>query len=262
MISRSLEDGKENWRFKYPDAMASRPGFSPDRLVFQTGSGVVFCLDQADGSPKWISKQAGRHELSMLGAGRPLIIGDKVYLGMLDGFMVALKLDDGGLVWKKEVFTRPITSDIDYQPLADEETIYAGSLEGVCALSRVSGKVFWCVKQDLAGDYALDPESVYALTKDKQLLVIDKITGVVDQKLPLKKSLLEKWDPDKLLWMSKDEQRLTLVLAGSVWEWKADAEAPKRVILYPDRTMRAAELQGDRLYLITSKGYLVSRELK
>jgi len=262
LVAREIMTGKEVWNFKYQDSTASEPAVSEDLIVFQTGTGTIFCLNKSDGTLNWISKQPGRYNLSMLGASQPLIIGDRVYLGLLDGFVAEFKLGDGSLVWKQKAFKRPIVADVDYKLVAYRDTISASSPEGVCAISKNTGKVFWCVKKDLAGDSAQEQDFIYSMTKDRNLLVIDKITGIVEKKLKLKKPILEKWEPERLLWISKDDKRLILVLSGSVWEWNPEKKEPERIIKFPDKTMKRAEIQGDRLYLINSQGYLISRELE
>jgi len=261
LISRNLQDGKENWRFKYQDSSASIPGFSPDLLIFQSGSGMIFFLNKAEGSLKSISKQTGRTSLSMLGASPPLVNGASVYLGLLDGWVAELKLEDGSLVWEKQIFNRPIVSDIDNELAADRDTIYAASIQGVCALSKKSGKVFWCVNKDLAGDIAQDQDFIYAITRDQELLIIDKIAGIVEKKIPLKKSILEKWYPEKLLWISKDEDRMIWITNSGVWELKPNPEKPNQIMNFAN-PIRAGQIYGNRLYLINSKGYLISKDMK
>ncbi len=261
LISRKLEDGKENWRYQFQDSIASRPAFSSDLIVFQSGSGMIFFLNQADGSLKYIARQGGRTSLSMLGASQPMISEDRVYLGMLDGNVLELKLADAALGWKAQIFSRRIVSDVDYSLVADRDTLYAGALPGLCALSRNTGKIFWCVKDELEGDFSQDQQSLYALNKDWEILVIDKITGVVDKRIPLKKSFIQKWKQEKLLDAEIRDQKLILVTSLSVWQMDTQTQQVKKIMSFPEPT-RSAKIQGDRLFILNAKGYLIAKDLK
>jgi len=261
LMARSIKTGEDVWRFKYSDSVASLPAFAQDRLVFQTGSGMVYCLNKADGALRWISRHQGRTRLSIMGASQPLIIGDRVYLGLVDGFVAELKMDDGSLVWKKEVFSRTFISDIDYQLVADQDTLYASSLDGICALSKNTGKVFWCVKENIAGDYVQDDEYIYAMSKEKQLMMINKITGMVEKRIQIPKTILAKWELEKILALTKNQDKLILVSSRRVLEIKAGEEKPRQILRFRE-PVRAGVIFGDRLFLLSPKGEMFSRGLK
>jgi len=255
MVALDLENGKQLWKFAFNDSVASAPAFHEEVLIFQTGDGRVIALNRQDGKIKWLARQASRHNLSLRAAGRPLVIENVVYVGMADGNFAALKLDNGDLVWKRRFFDQPITADLDFPLLADDKAVYASSIEGLCAISRASGKNYWCLDEQLALGPAQDENSIYALNTANEVLVVDKLAGVVNKRIRVKESALAKAERERPLALFKNDQGLIALFSTKMVRLKQPDYSAKRAktFLVP---VERADLSGKTLYLLNSQGYL------
>jgi outer membrane protein assembly factor BamB len=262
LVALDLANGKQVWKFSFKDSVASPPEILDKFVVIQTGIGKVFALDKNTGALQWLARQPGARGLSMRDAGSPLTVGKTIYLGMSDGIMAALALEDGNLLWKRKIFAQPITSDIDFQLLYDKKYgIFAASREGLASVSETGGKVYFTVDEQIACSPAQDDESIFALNTSNEFLVIDKLMGTVDKRIEIKKPFFAKWEYEKPLGIFTDNQKTYLVFTDGIWQIETHKGTAKKIKTFSNIIQKAAVSQG-RLYAIGSKGYLEIMTIK
>jgi outer membrane protein assembly factor BamB len=255
MLALDLADGKQLWQFAFNDSVASGPAFHEQLLIFQTGDGRVIALDKQDGKIKWLTRQLSRSSLSMRAAASPLVLDDIIYIGMADGNLAALKADNGEPVWQRRIFDKPITSDLDFPLLADDKAIYASSLEGLCAVSRTSGKNYWCIDEKIAAPPVQDENNIYALNTANELMLINKLAGIVEKRVRVKESALAKAEHEKPLAIYRTDQELFILFNTKLVRMKSPDYSPKtaRIFILP---VQRAEKADKTMFMINSRGYL------
>lgn len=262
LVALSLADGKQLWKLSHQDSVASRPAILEQALILQTGTGKVFSIDKNTGVVQWIAKQPGRFNLTLRGAAQPLVIGKTIFLGMADGVVSALELEDGELLWKRKVFERAITSDIDFPLLYDKKYgIFAASREGVASLNEVSGKVYWNLHEEIVCSPAQNDSSIFALNIANELLVIDKLMGTAEKRIEIKKALLARWEFERPLGVFWDNQKIFALFTDAIWQIDPENGSVKKLRNFSNPVQKGTIDQG-KLYVITAKGYLEILTLK
>ena len=87
-----------------------------------------------DGRLRWRFEAAGSPEAWL--DRTPLVVGERVYAVLTSGAAVALRLDDGALLWQAAVGPagRPLSA-----PVSDGERLYVGARDGLYALALADG---------------------------------------------------------------------------------------------------------------------------
>ncbi len=104
------ETGAKKWDFKTGYQVASSVAVVNGKVYTGADDGNIYCLDTATGSQLW-KVDAGGVTKNLLGSGTylniappvrssPMVVGDKVFVGSLDGNLYCLNANSGNQVWK------------------------------------------------------------------------------------------------------------------------------------------------------------------
>jgi outer membrane protein assembly factor BamB len=263
MLSVSLETGQSQWSIDCPTTAAPAAGES---LVFAGGDGYVRALAQADGTPRWKATVDGsvtsvywntgwllattdknallalratdgtlvwRRNLDAGLQSAPAPDGDRLYLSMKNGGLLALAIQTGEPVWTKQL-PQPGNGIL---PVGDR--LYVGSKDDMFyCLSAKDGTTNWRWKTggDVIGTAAIDAKRVYFVSLDNVLRALDRSSGSArwQQTLPMRPStgpLLTGW---------------TLLVSGSAAELHGYSSEFNGNTL-GDLTLRSAENQETQL---------------
>lgn len=141
--------GKALWKAKVSSEILSVPRYFDGLVIARAGDNHIFGLDAADGSRKWVYERVSP-ALTLRSSVGIVVDGGVVYAGFSGGKMVAIRADNGKLLWETTV-TQPkgVTeieriADITSLPVIDGPLVYAVAYQGkIAALDRRSGKVLW-----------------------------------------------------------------------------------------------------------------------
>ena len=141
--------GKLLWKSKVSSEILSVPRYFDGMVIVRTGDNHIFGLDATDGSRKWVYERA-TPALSLRSSVGIVVDGGAVYAGFAGGKMVAIRADNGKLLWEatiaqpKGVTEIERIADITSLPVIDGPVVYAVAYQGrVAAVDRRSGKVVW-----------------------------------------------------------------------------------------------------------------------
>ena len=141
--------GKILWKSKLSSEILSVPKAAGDLVVVRAGDSRIFGLSAIDGSRKWVYQRA-TPTLSLRSSAGVVIDSGAVYAGFAGGKLIALRLEDGKIVWEASVAQpRGVTeieriADITSLPVIDGPLVYAVAFQGkVAAVDRASGRVVW-----------------------------------------------------------------------------------------------------------------------
>lgn len=142
------------------------------------GSGLG-CEDANDPTPGclWIQGPSRHQYINDRIVAPPLQVGDRVFVGTADNFVLAFDANSGQSVWPEPF---EAGHSIWGQPIHDDGVLYVGSLDrNVYALDAANGDVKWQsgVEGSVSDRAGKDTELVYVGSFDKQVHALDKETG-------------------------------------------------------------------------------------
>jgi outer membrane protein assembly factor BamB len=142
------------------------------------GSGLG-CENANDATPGclWIQGPSRHEYINDRIVAPPLQVGDRVFVGTADNYVLALDATSGESVW-------PVPFEAGHsiwgQPIYDDGVLYVGSLDkNVYALNADTGDEIWQTLVDgSVSDRAVDDtDLVYVGSFDRQVHALDKVSG-------------------------------------------------------------------------------------
>ncbi len=147
IVALNPADGSHRWQFEQElPALTIRgvaePSIVPGGVVFGSGSGKVGVLISDHGLPAWeeqIATPQGATDLSRLVDvdARPLVVGNTIYAIAYNGELVALELNSGRTLWKRDY------ASFRNMALADNVLYIVDSVGRVHAIDRRNGQELW-----------------------------------------------------------------------------------------------------------------------
>ena len=112
------------------------------RAFFQLGNHQLICLDALTGKILWSYKRAVPYLMTLQKAANPIVFDHKVFVGQADGSLVALRLEDGSLLWETKLANTGRFVDVDVNPYVAGGRVLAAAMGGpLQALDLKTGKV-------------------------------------------------------------------------------------------------------------------------
>lgn len=149
MVLAFDQNGKALWKAKVSSEVLSAPRVSAGTVVVRSGDSRIFGLSAVDGKRKWVYERATPSLTLRSSAGVTLADG-AAYVGFAGGKLVALKADDGKMLWEASVaLPKGVTeieriADITSLPVVEGRYVYAVAFQGrVAAVDRTNGRVLW-----------------------------------------------------------------------------------------------------------------------
>ncbi len=141
--------GKLQWKSKLSSEVLSAPQYFDGMVIVRTGDSKIYGINANDGSRKWVYDRTGP-ALSLRSSAGVVIDGGAVYAGFAGGKLVAVRADNGKLLWEASVAQpKGVTeieriADITSLPMVDGALVYAVAYQGrVAAVDRKTGRVVW-----------------------------------------------------------------------------------------------------------------------
>lgn len=191
VVALDPQTGKKIWEKDLAAPIRMSPTAANDRVYVVTLDGRVYCLSGFDGAELWSSRGLPQ-QASLLTNASPAIEGNIVVVPYPSGDLVALKVDDGSLVWSENLARTRTTSQLASmsdaaRPVIDQGTVFAvGHAGRMIATQTTSGERLWSV--NLPGTQApwVAGSSVFVVDTQGDLLAISRTTGKVQwtTKLP------------------------------------------------------------------------------
>ena len=136
--------GKKIWNFTIGYKVLSSPAVVGGRMYTGADDGYIYCIDAETGKLIW-RKYAGGLITDVLFAGEwqprssPIVVGDRLYVGALDGKVYCLRTSDGEILW-----TYTTGGPIGGSPTYYNGVIYITSTDGyLYALRASDGQLLW-----------------------------------------------------------------------------------------------------------------------
>lgn len=149
MVLAFDQNGKALWKSKVSSEVLSAPKVSAGVVVVRSGDSRIFGLSAADGKRLWVYERA-TPSLTLRSSAGVVLAEGAAYVGFAGGKLIALKVDDGKVLWEASVaLPKGVTeieriADITSLPAVDGNMVYAVAYQGrVAGIDRSSGRVLW-----------------------------------------------------------------------------------------------------------------------
>jgi outer membrane protein assembly factor BamB len=179
--ARSATDGRAQWRRPLPGRIASPYGLHWDTgwLFASTETGAFVALRAGDGAVIW------QRDLGSPLSAPPAPTGDRLYLGLKDGRILALSLQTGDEIWTQKI----TESAAGILPVGDR--VFVGGRDNQFhSLEAGNGDADWRYPTgaDVLGLPVLDERRVYFIALDNILRAHDRNNGSMlwKQVLPMR----------------------------------------------------------------------------
>jgi outer membrane protein assembly factor BamB len=137
------------WKAKVSSEILSVPRYFDGMVIVRAGDNHIFGLDATDGSRKWVYERT-TPALTLRSSVGIVVDGGAVYAGFAGGKLVALRADNGKLLWEATVAQpKGVTeieriADITSLPVVDGPVVYAVAYQGrIAAVDRRNGQMVW-----------------------------------------------------------------------------------------------------------------------
>ena len=232
LMAVNADNGRKHWEIKTKLPFTGGPGISDNLLLMGTQDGEVFAFDASTGTQLWsatvtsevlaapaeadgvvivrcidgrvfgLDADTGRriwvydHSVPLLtlrGNAPPMLRAGVAFIGYDGGQVVALKVDDGTLMWEQTLVTTEgrteleRLSDIDGQLVFIASDILVSSYKNrLASLAADSGRLLWFKDISSAKGVAVDRINLAISDKDGNVWLLDRRNGA------------ESWKQDRL----------------------------------------------------------------
>jgi outer membrane protein assembly factor BamB len=204
VISRQYTTGKIKYSVDLGASVETKGVVHEGRIFFQLRNHQVFCLDVETGKILWGYKRSISYLTTLQRASVPVVYKDRVLVGLADGTLVALSVDEGVLLFESKLSTASKFVDVDNSPFILNDKVYIGAVGGPLNLiDPNTGKILKrsdftvsrapYVNPTEKGEQLLfgTPNGELILT-DKNLNILNKVKiseGVITSIVPFKQGL-------------------------------------------------------------------------
>lgn len=149
VFALNADNGDVRWRAPVSSEVLARPLLHDGVVIVRCVDGRVFGFDGANGQRLWVYDRSVPL-LSLRGNGNPLARGGLVFIGYDGGEVVALRAEDGSVIWEQAVSSREgrteleRLADIDGDMALIATDLYMVSFRSrLASMSVDSGRIIW-----------------------------------------------------------------------------------------------------------------------
>lgn len=183
VIALKRADGSELWRQKVSSEVLAPPASNGETVVARGADGRVWALSATSGERRWAFDRTVPN-LVLRGASEPLVLADRVLLGMDNGRVAALRMADGQAAWEQPISVPTgrteldRLTDIDGDLLEGEACVYVASFGGeVACVDPSSGDIGWRRTVKTYNAMALGADKLYVTDESGVVWALDAKTG-------------------------------------------------------------------------------------
>lgn len=259
VVAYNPDSGSERWRAEVSSEVISTPAVARGLTIVRAIDGRVFAFAITTGERRWVYDR-GLPQLTLRGNARPVIDNGSVYIGYDGGTVVALKLEDGGVIWEQSIAEGEGKTELERIVDIDGDIVASGSEVFVAAfgshvvsLDAGSGRTLWTRDMSVYGGVALAEGRILVSDAAGTVWALDRATGA------------SQWRQDGLAHRSLTTPGIvgTHVVVGDFdgyLHWltldSGAIAARERVARKPFRA--TPQVVGDTVYAVTTDGELAA----
>jgi len=257
VVAFNPETGAERWRARASSEIISPPAIGQGVAVVRANDGRLFGYSITTGERRWVYER-GIPSLTLRGNGRPVIEGGAVFVGYDGGVVVALKLDDGRLLWEQSVAESKGRTELERMVDIDGDIVVAGSEvyvasfnSQIAALDAGSGRPLWTREMSVYGGVNLAGDRLLVSDVAGTVWALDRRSGAA------------MWRNDELAhrYLTTPVAINDHVVVGDLegylhWLALADGKLAAREKLAGDPIRATPQTSTDAVYAVTVNGQL------
>ena len=185
IVALDAQTGELIWDRQTRVPLNSVPTVDKGRIFVISDDNELFALDAADGEVLW-SYQGIIETASMLTSPAPAVIDDVVLAPFSSGELVALRVQNGGVLWQDSLSSTarltPLASlnDISGGPAVADGYVIATAQSGVMtAFDLRTGQRVWSVPAGSLSIPLITGDVVFTVTTTGQVAALNKLDGTV-----------------------------------------------------------------------------------
>jgi outer membrane protein assembly factor BamB len=165
--------GKLKYAIDLASPIESAPVFMKDRLLIYLRGHQIVNLDAETGKILWVYRRAVPVTTTMQRTTQPLLVNDRVIVGFADGFVGALSLQEGTLLWENRIVETAKFVDVDLNPVLASGTVVTGSPSGeLKAINPANGAVVRSYDLSVMAHPLLRSEQLVLGTNDGEVIIM------------------------------------------------------------------------------------------
>ncbi len=175
--------GNVRWRAQLSSEMLARPVVHDGVVIARCIDGRTFGFDAGSGQRRWIHDRSVPL-LTLRGTSDPLVRAGQVFIGYDDGVVVALRVNDGGLIWEQRVSIPEGRTELDRLadidgPMAIVGTdLYVVTYRGrLASLALESGRVLWIREVPSYTGVSVQRTQLAVSDRDSSVWLVDRRNG-------------------------------------------------------------------------------------
>ncbi|WP_408096798.1 PQQ-binding-like beta-propeller repeat protein [Peredibacter sp. HCB2-198] len=151
----------------------SAPLYFNDRMIIYLRGHQIVHMDAETGKILWVYKRAVPVTTTLQRTTKPLVLGNKIIVGFADGFVGALSIEEGLLLWETKLVEQSKFVDVDLNPLLVGGVVVTGSPSGeLKAVNPDSGALFRSYGVSVAAHPLLKGEQLVLGTNDGEVVLM------------------------------------------------------------------------------------------
>ena len=171
---RHYLSGKLKFAIDLAAPIESAPVYHKGHLFIYLRGHQIVHMDAETGKILWVYKRAVPVTTTLQRTTTPLILGNKVIVGFADGFLGALSMDEGLLIWETKLADNSKFVDVDLNPIVAGGMIISGSPSGeLKAINPENGAISRSFGVSVMAHPLLKGEQLILGTNDGDLLVMN-----------------------------------------------------------------------------------------
>lgn len=182
LFVRHYLTGKLKYAIDLGAPVESAPFYFNERLfVYLRGHQLVH-LDAETGKVIWVYKRAVPVTTTLQRTTRPLVLGNKVIVGFADGFLGALSLQEGLLLWETKLVETGKFVDVDLNPIETNGMVISGSPSGnLQAVNPDSGAISRTYPVSVMAHPLIKNEQLILGTNDGDVVIMNLSGDIIKQ---------------------------------------------------------------------------------
>lgn len=163
----------------------SAPFYFNGRLIVYLRGHQIVHLDAETGKIIWAYKRAVPVTTTLQRTTKPLLIGNKIIVGFADGFVGALSVDEGLLLWETKIVEQSKFIDVDLNPVLVGGVVITGSPSGnLTAVNPDSGAVSRSFDVSVQAHPFVKGEQIVLGTHDGEVIIMS-FNGEILKRIPV-----------------------------------------------------------------------------
>lgn len=198
LYARHTITGELKYAVDLGASVESQPVIFKGRMFIHTRNHKLFCLDAQSGKILWAYKRSIPYMTTLQRVSRPVLSGDKLFLGFADGHVAAFSVEEGVLLWETRINDGAKFVDIDSTPLIHHSKLYMASQSGpLTVIDPQSGTILRKLNYNVTRAPISHGKSLVFGTVDGELVHLNQQLKVV-KKVKLSKEALS-----SIVWWKK-----------------------------------------------------------